>query len=121
MSVLSDLDINKLVATERGLLVADESFSGYDYDYRAKYPSTVWVAKQELGNQVEPWEQINFVLCAADSWSIIVENRISVEPFNDEESWYSCGKDELDFEYKDFDSNPLRAAMVCFLKLKHRI
>jgi hypothetical protein len=48
-SELSDLEINKLVAEQRCLLVSDESDSGYSYGYRDKYPSTIWVAKHEYG------------------------------------------------------------------------
>ncbi|HHY0482702.1 phage protein NinX family protein [Vibrio parahaemolyticus] len=121
MPVLSDLDINKAVAELQGLLVADESDSGYNYGYREKYPSTIWVAKHEHGHQIEPWVQVNFVLTPDDAFPIILDNRISIEPFNDETSWYSSVVDADNNQHKCFDANALKAAMICYLKMNNRI
>ncbi|AUR86670.1 NinX [Vibrio phage 1.088.O._10N.261.46.A1] len=124
----SDLQVVTEVAKRRGLLVMPEDGSGYSHDYRAKYPSTIWVAKHEFGNQIEPWEQFNCVKCPNDVWPIIVENGISI--VCDDEGYYaippishfaaggSSGRFDFDSEYAIFGHESLRAAMICFLKLK---
>ena len=128
---MSDLEINKLVAKEVSLLVKDESDRGYDYNYREKYPSTIWTAKHEFGNQTEAWEQMNFCLTPDDAWHIILENNISIsisDGYNDngekekdcaaytgpQWKYYEHGK------YRIFDTNPLRAAMIVFLMIKEK-
>lgn len=114
----SDLQVVTEVAKRKGLLVMPEDGSGYSHDYRKKYPSTVWVAKHEFGNQIEPWEQFNCVLCPNDAWPIIVESNITIELSPDctfEAYTRFNGK-----RYRVIFSNKhhsLRAAMICFLKM----
>ncbi len=106
-----------------GLLVADESDSGYNYGYRDKYPSTIWVAKHECGNQIEPWEQVNYVLSPDDAFPIILENKISMSPCKTRSHkglWISSDGYVVP-ECTHKDKNPLRAAMICYLKLNQKI
>lgn len=120
---MSDLEINKLVAGHNGFIVADEDSGCYNYNYREKYPSTIWVAKHEFGNQIEPWEQFNFVLCPSDAWPIMKEYGIATicedgkligATTNSQEYYEPYGSKIFSYE----DENPLRAAMICFLKMK---
>ncbi|CAM0102532.1 hypothetical protein MYOV072v1_p0036 [Vibrio phage 207E29.1] len=64
------------------------------------------------------FERIEFNPCnnPSDAWSIIVDNGISIDCWG-----YFWGADiqvheEIAFEHED--ENPLRAAMICFLKMK---
>ncbi len=125
----SNLELNKLVAERRGLLVADEESSCYNYDYREKYPSTIWVAKQENGNQIEPWEQVNYVLSPNDCDPLIEEKSISltkcVSSGND--TWFADIIESIEETGNDGDTfscesriraqrrQRLLAAVVCFL------
>ncbi|EGQ8030299.1 hypothetical protein G5Y03_001151 [Vibrio parahaemolyticus] len=132
----SNLELNKLVAERRGLLIADEDSGCYNYDYREKYPSTIWVAKQENGNQIEPWEQVNYVLSPVDCDPLIEEQSISltkcVSSGND--TWFAyiiesmfadiiegieeindCDIFSIESVIKSQDKKRLRAAVVCFL------
>ncbi len=114
----SDLQVVTEVAKRRGLLVMPEGGSGYSHDYRAKYPSTVWTAKHEFGNQIEPWEQFNCVKCPNDAWPIIVENRIGITPHQNVNClWTATTKTDTETTHATMQ-NPLRAASICFLKLK---
>ncbi|CAM0039763.1 hypothetical protein VPHK459_0020 [Vibrio phage K459] len=112
----SDLQVVTEVAKRRGLLVMPEDGSGYSHDYRAKYPSTLWVAKHEFGNQIEPWEQFNCVKCLEDAWSIIVESKISIQSQGSNSNLW-CAHWHNNDEVKHVSPNPLRAASICFLKL----
>ncbi|AUR98454.1 NinX [Vibrio phage 1.251.O._10N.261.55.E5] len=114
----NDLQVVTEVAKRQGLLVMPEDGSGYSHDYRDKYPSTVWVAKHEFGNQIEPWEQFNCVKCPNDAWSIIVENNITIElsPDCTFEAYTRFGGKRYRVIFSDKRAS-LRAAMICFLKL----
>lgn len=59
----------------------------------------------------------NFDPCnnPSDAWPIIVENRITVSPYDDKTQGWSATFDTSFFVDED---NPLRAAMICFLKMK---
>ncbi|AUR82420.1 NinX [Vibrio phage 1.024.O._10N.261.45.F8] len=113
----SDLQVVTEVAKRRGLLIMPEDGSGYSHDYRAKYPSTVWVAKHEFGNQIEPWEQFNCVKCPNDAWPIIVESKIGVMHHWNKEDFWTAVSPKSGSHFDCTDKNPLRAAMICFLKL----
>lgn len=52
----------------------------------------------------------------ADAWPIITGSMISIRPVgNDGQLWEAAGIDGMK---ADYDKNPLRAAMVVFLKMK---
>ncbi|AUR88779.1 NinX [Vibrio phage 1.118.B._10N.261.49.F6] len=114
----SDLQVVTEVAKRRGLLVMPEDGSGYSHDYRAKYPSTIWAAKHEFGNQIEPWEQFNCIKCPNDAWPIIVENNITIElsPDCTFEAYTRFNGKRYGVIFSDKRAS-LRAAMICFLKL----
>lgn len=132
---MSDLAVNKKLAACIGLLVADEDMSAYAYFYREKYPSTVWVAKQEFGEQVDAWEQVNYCLTPADMWPIAFANNISVINIKNTTQWFACsdvefenicmspdgndsGISSMTAKYHFYCTNPLRAAAIVFLMMK---
>ena len=55
-----------------------------------------------------------------DAWPIIVENHINIEWFSDDEGIYASAKGTTDWTGGSLadHENPLRAAMICFLKMK---
>ena len=118
---MSDLEVVTEVAKHLDLLVMSEDGPRYNYEYREKYPSTIWVAKHRHGKQTEPWEQFNCVKCPNDAWSVIVENKIDVSHTVTGDVNCAVFKPDVRGLYREFysttDKNPLRAAMICFLKL----
>ena len=57
----------------------------------------------------------------SDAWSIIFENKISIGWFCGEKWRAEADNQFMPGSYKQFtsiDENPLRAAMICFLKMK---
>ena len=114
---MSDLEVNKKLAAYIGLLVANEDMGAYSHDYRERYPSTIWVAKQEFGNQVEAWEQVNYCLTANDMWPIIVDNNISIThyPSGDAMTFIQGGGF---MKFKHESKNALRSAAITFLMMK---
>lgn len=76
------------------------------------------------------WKENKFRPCSQPNvaWSIIVENEISLirdVSTNDvweavAKLWYTCegAESSLGIEFEVIDKNPLRAAMICFLKMK---
>ena len=58
-----------------------------------------------------------------DAWPIIVENKIEVAYHPINKYWYSSinlynGTDDFDYRFATDDENPLRAAVVVYLKMK---
>ena len=56
---------------------------------------------------------LNFCNNPNDAWPIITENKISTSPTGD---LWICGSSS--FGTQTIDKNPLRAACICFLKMK---
>ncbi|AOQ26670.1 hypothetical protein [Vibrio phage 2E1] len=52
----------------------------------------------------------------SDAWPIIVENGISIDFWGD--SWGADIQLDGEVAFEHLDKNPLRAAMICFLKMK---
>ena len=60
----------------------------------------------------------NYCNSPSDAWPVIVENRISVTPYlNVNCLWSAIKKTEAETVHVTMQ-NPLRAAMICFLKMK---
>ena len=53
----------------------------------------------------------------SDAWSIIVENKIAVWPESHGE-WQAMRSIKGKSHIRSINKNPLRAAMICFLKMK---
>lgn len=50
----------------------------------------------------------------SDAWPIIIENKICINAYGSGDGWSST----TDTSFFVDDDNPLRAAMICFLKMK---
>ncbi|HCR2217384.1 TPA: DUF2591 family protein [Enterobacter hormaechei subsp. steigerwaltii] len=116
-SKLSDFEINKRVAIANGLLVQeidDSKATGMTSKYHELRPHTVWVSDDE-----NPWEQYAPTLCWEDAGPIILNNRISLvwDCAEDASSEWWNAVDQFDECRVQYQSNPLRGAMIVFLML----
>ena len=113
---LSDFDINKLVAEALGINVPKES-NYISYGHNMVYSTNGYV------NKVIVKDCCNN---PSDAWPIIMENNIDlVCPLSDG-GWVACD----DYDYSQHDEayeyfisrhkNPLRAAMIVFLKMQDK-
>jgi len=94
---LSDFEINKTVAEALGIYYAD--------------------GEDGLSVVVEPeWNSRDYCNNPSDAWPIIVENRMDIIPFGFDE-WISTKSYPNRPYSKAIDENPLRAAMIVFLKM----
>lgn len=70
----------------------------------------------------EPGMGDSFDFCnnPSDAWPIIVDNKITISPQDSGDEWEASASvnDDLRFDFEVWDKNPLRAAMICFLKMK---
>lgn len=121
-SVLSDFEINKLVAEKEGWLVkreVEDSLIGFNYVYHENYPNTVWCApKDESGKQGDSWRQINCCHSWADMGPIIERERIDL-CFSEIVNSAHTGDVGLEgeYEFSCFHKNPLRAAAIVYLMM----
>jgi len=121
---MSDFEINNHVAFALGYLVKTEiedGLCGFTKEYHEKYPNTIWAAKtDERGEQREAWEQMNFCSSPEEAWPIINEHRIAIMP--DYDSWKAGSlPPKMTVGWANFirgQANPLRAAMIVFLKMQ---
>lgn len=62
----------------------------------------------------------NYCNNPSDAWPIIVENGICINAMagGDFTLWYSNDKHYTNVDNAVYSENPLRAAMICFLKMK---
>ena len=58
----------------------------------------------------------NYCGCASDAWPIITENGINIMCLPVSGSWYA--EDSRDGQVSFVNTNPLRAAMIVFLKMQ---
>lgn len=122
---MSDFEINNYVAFSLGILVKteyDTGMLGFTEKYHAEYPNNIWAAQtDDLGNQSGAWGQVNFCAIPEQSWPVIVDNKIAVMP--DSDGTWKAGNlpDKNTVGWSNFTrghSNPLRAAMICYLKMQ---
>lgn len=94
-SQLSDFEINSAVS----MALLDKSAN----------PSARYVA---IGNYCNN---------PADTWPIIVENKIGLTPPMHDENWEAMTFDKFGYVNKnEYNVNPLRAAMIVFLLMKEK-
>lgn len=119
-SKLSDFEINGRVAIAEGLQVQeidDSKATGMTSKYHELRPNTVWVSDGE-----NPWEQYAPTLCWEDAGPIIAAKKICLafdvfaEP-QDGGGWVASPAYGWETERVRHD-NPLRAAMILFLKMQ---
>ena len=120
---MSDFEINKAVAT--AWLPCD-----YDFDDKTETVDLVGCATY-LGahgipdERLEKYGEFNPCNNPADAWPIIIDNKISIEYDQSEDSWIAHQGDYLigkyvsicGYRYQYSDKNPLRAAMIVFLMM----
>ena len=119
---MSDFEINKLVVELKckgqliKILPQKDAFD----------PMETGVMSSDVHIITSPGREQSINPCnnPSDAWPIIVENAIGICKYNldeDDESfgmWFAlCDEIEDIYEYPQ-DKNPLRAAMICFLKMK---
>ena len=113
---MSDFEINKLVATHESLII-NESQS------LSKSPSSVMVNDIIQSFMFDPCND------PSDGWPIMDTNNISVTTdgcgFWNADILSTINSDDENVSFECFtltgftqDKNPLRAAMICFLKMK---
>ncbi len=108
---MSDFEINKLVATNLG------------YKLREKFKweeSQCWV---KVGMEKLPSKIFDFTGSPSDAWPIILENNIGVTPATvrsnrNKDLWIASPDWTFETPFDTNHKNPLRAAMICFLKMK---
>lgn len=110
---MSDFGINKLIAKLKYNHPRDPEYFKF---YRLDKGSAVQV------NAYKMWPQnLDFCNNPSDAWPIIFENKIATE-WHHADVWRAqCDNQHKPGAYKVFTSycyNPLRAAMICFLKMK---
>lgn len=105
---MSDFEINKLVATHESLIINEGQST-------SKQPTAVMVNDIVQSFMFDPCNN------PSDAWPIIVDNCINIEFYKDRVK--SCveiktrhGVEFINSYNKD--KSPLRAAMICFLKMK---
>lgn len=95
---MSDLDINKMVAAKLGI----------NFPVKPK----------------EPYCSGDYCNNPSDAWPIIVSNKICIQWYEDGHGIYASASmatsDESNNSFISDDENPLRAAMICFLKIKEQ-
>lgn len=99
---MSDFEINKLVA--RAL----------DLEWNAVASDGLIIDGRSLS--------IDYCNNPSDAWSIITENHISIELDKDcyaEAYWLQSYEGEDGERIRYVHDNPLRAAMICFIKMKN--
>ncbi len=106
---MSDFEINKLVAKKV-------------FDSHEWVCVNSWSDGEFIASLVN-YTQEKFDPCndPSDAWPIIVGSKITISPQSNGDEWEACAvmNDELRFEFEVWDKNPLRAAMICFLKMKN--
>ncbi|HBQ5946563.1 TPA: DUF2591 family protein [Klebsiella pneumoniae] len=111
-SILSDFEINKLVASAIGLEV--KGYPQYD-------GSAVWyVVKNDSGNDFFDYiDYSDFCNNPADAWPIITANKISIYAMSEKDDRGRWGAEAFyPNESYHFNDNPLRAAMIIFLMMQ---
>ena len=99
---MSDFEINLAVAKKLGLVVSTESHGHNAVEARGDDGYHAWFTIDYCNN----W---------ADIGPIIVDNRITIAPYQDEsQGWFAT----TDTSFFVDDINPLRAAAICFLMMQ---
>jgi len=106
---MSDFDITVQVAAS----LMPECNHAHTVDDNGNGEAEFWCANP-IGETVNAGKY-NFCNDPCDAWSIIVDNKLSLEPHATEDTYFSATRH---CEFNHQDKNPLRAAMICFLKMK---
>ncbi len=105
---MSDFEINKSIAK---LKYNHPKYPDYFKFYRLDEGSAVQV------NAYKMWPQnLDFCNNPSDAWPVIIESEMKIDPRRSSPKldWMVSRDDQI----YAVDKNPLRAAMICFLKMK---
>jgi hypothetical protein len=115
---MSDLDINKMVAAKLGI-----NFPVKPKEPYCSIDGNVIRNNGTDGRDGRPYFG-DYCNNPSDSWSIIVSNKICIQWYEDGHGIYASASmatsDESNNSFISDDENPLRAAMICFLKIKEQ-
>lgn len=113
---MSDFEVNQCIArivTDGDVIELDDMFPG---------PSEA--AVQVIYKVGIHGEFVDYCNNPSDAWPIIVENKICIQWYEDGHGIYASASmatsDESNNSFISDDENPLRAAMICFLKIKEQ-
>ena len=101
----SDFEINKAVAVKRGLKLGKSQCASL------KVHSSSVIAQSWLTGR---FLEFNFLKDPADAWPVILANEIDIQ-FR---QGTKCAPIAKHLNEYAVDKNPLKAAMICFLKMK---
>jgi len=111
---MSDFEINEAVCIALGyeVRVGDK----YNEKFKINCPHSVWFIRPHESH----CEHKDYCNKPADAWPIITECGIIVWPGNAAMYLSLSGRfnDEIDYDLHTANTNPLRAAMVVFLKMQ---
>lgn len=108
---MSDFEVNKLVSNFIDLI-----FTFNDTD------ETVYICEKDGAWDMVPISYFDPCNNPSDAWPIIIDNKIDVSHCVG--GWVSCSVFKTDERgmyrefYKSTNEKPLRAAIICFLKMK---
>lgn len=110
---MSDFEINKLVGSIFGLSVDTQKQETY-VCMSAQFD----VSDAAIFFDDDDWH--DYCNNPSDAWRIITSNDINLSKHKADDYWFAFTRaDDLGVsEFKCKDNNPLRAACICFLKLK---
>ena len=113
----TDFEINKAVAEALGFLPVDRDT--YVDKFKSRFPNSVWYLQKDKDYR----QHRDWCLYPSAAWPIIVDNKISMEFVKDKhdgkEYWMAYAPMIPDSSPLTWSSeNPLRAAMIVFLKMK---
>ena len=110
---MSNYEINKEVSKHCNEISNHLGFEKTEVKFNDKNEAVYIIAKKDGLFDGLPVAHFDPCNNPNDAWPIIVDNKISTSPTGD--SWI-CGSSV--FGTQTIDKNPLRAAMICFLKMK---
>ena len=104
---MSDFDINRLVAINRG---------GYQGHVEHMQHG---VKESDRASHGLLFTERDYCNNPSDAWPIILDSKITVRPWNNDE-WQSFTMDGYDYDFMAWHENPLRAAMIVFIMMREQ-
>lgn len=109
---LSDFEVNKAVAEALGERLYNNGASGAANHVAIKFTRAIGGAVH-----YNPFLEVDYCNNPSDAWPAIVENRINIIAEWPDKGWYCNVTPTVATIKYHSDDNPLRAAMIVFLKM----
>ena len=114
---MSDFEINKIVAGH---------LHGEEWWYKYNTVLTMQLRPTDSGGMSMKKSPVNYCNNPSDAWPIMMGNNIFIAPTRDDFEFKYMTKCLIDgsiglawtSRFTSYSDNPLRAAMICFLKMK---